>query len=142
MDLVEDSEKIGRFIFSKSDFSITTKRVKYTAFLPASDKKASVYRIDDCTEEQIQVIDQKFVSGRRNDGRKSKARADLLTKQIRESQLDVVSDPFPHIRHANIEGYSNEESENILRAIELAKSAVLVENQKTEKVEIEAFQGS
>ncbi|MGC1878630.1 MAG: hypothetical protein WA347_05400 [Rhabdochlamydiaceae bacterium] len=130
-NLVEDSEKIGRFIFSQDHFSSVTKQVKYAAFLPASDKKASVYRIDGYTEEQIRDIDQEFVSGKRTDGKVSKARADLLAAQIRQSQLDVVPDPFPHIHHANIEGYSSEKSENKLKAIELAKKAILVQKQES-----------
>ena len=124
-NFVEDSEKIGRFIFSEDHFSNITRQVKYAAFMPASDKKASVYRIDGYTEEQICAIDEEFVSGKRTDGKKSKARADLFAKQIRQFHLDVVSDPFPHIHHANIEGYSSEKSENKLKAIELAKNACL-----------------
>ncbi len=125
--VVQDSEKIGRFIFSQDHFNGTTKRVKYAAFMPASDKKASVYRIDGYTEEQIISIDKEFVSGKRTDGKESKGRADLFAKKIRQSQLEVVSDPVPHIRHANIEGYSSGKSENKLKALELANSATLVQ---------------
>lgn len=127
-NLVADSEKIGRFIFSQDHFNSTTKQVKYAAFMPASDKKASVYRIDGYTEEQIISIDKEFVSGKRTDGKESKGRADLFAKQIRQSQLEVTPDPIPHIHHANIEGYTNNKSENKLKAIELAKSATLVRN--------------
>ena len=125
-NLVDDSEKIGRFVFSQDHFNSNTKQVKYAAFIPALDKKASVYRIDGYTEEQIHFIDKEFVSGKRTDGKQSKARADLIAKQIRQSRLEIVSDPFPHIHHANIEGYSCDKSENKLKAIELAKNAVLV----------------
>src|ERR1700733_9317682 len=124
-NLVKDSEKIGRFIFSQDHFNSTTKQVKYAAFMPASDKKASVYRIDGYTEEQILSIDKEFVSGKRTDGKESKGRADLFATQIRQSQLEVVPDPSPHLHHANIEGYSSDKSENKLKAVELAKNAVL-----------------
>jgi hypothetical protein len=133
-NFVEDSEKIARFIFSEDHFGSITKQVKYAAFMPASDKKASVYRIDGYTEEQIREIDEEFVSGKRTDGKKSKARADLFANQIRQCQLDVVADPFPHIHHANIDGYSSEKSENKLKAIELAKGASLVQKQEFSEI--------
>ncbi len=125
-DYVDDSEKIGRFIFFSDHFSMGNKNVKYAAFLPARDNKASVYRIDDYTEEEIAALDLQFVSGKRGDGRTSKARADLLAKQIRSSQLDVKPEPNPHKDHANIEGYTGDKSSDKLKAIELAKHATLV----------------
>lgn len=123
---IDDSEKIGRFIFSKSHFSKENKNVRYGAFMPAPDNKASVYRIDNHTEEQIAFIDQEFVSGKRTDNRKSKARADIFASQIRETKLDVIPDPTPHKQHANIEGFSSEKSKRKLEAIELAEKATLV----------------
>ena len=123
---IEDSEKIGRFIFSSDHFSRTNKTVKYAAFMPARDNMASVYRINDYTEEEISDLDKKFVSGKRTDGRMSKGRADLLAGQIRQTGLDVKAEPTPHKDHANIEGYSNDKSANKLKAIELARHATLV----------------
>ena len=39
-DLIDDSEKIGRFIFSQDHFNSISKVVKYAAFLLARDNKA------------------------------------------------------------------------------------------------------
>lgn len=125
-DFVADSEKIGRFVFSSDHFSTVNKTVKYAAFLPAKDSKASVYRINGYTEKEITELDKQFVSGRRTDGRTSKARADLFAIQIRQSQLDVTAEPTPHKDHANIEGYTSDKSAQKLKAIELAKHATLV----------------
>lgn len=94
--------------------------------MPAKDLAASVYRVSDCSDTEIAQIDQEYVSGKRRDGRVSKGHANILVEQIRKTQLDVVSAPFPHPRHANIEGYSPSEAENRMRAIELAQQAKLV----------------
>lgn len=125
-DYVDDSEKLGRFIFSSKEFSLVNKRVKYSAFLPARDLKASVYRIDGYTEEQIAALDKEFVSGKRRDGKVSKARADIFAHQIRKSGLKVHPETTPHKDHADIEGFTGIKSADLLKAIELADCAVLI----------------
>lgn len=125
-DFVDDSEKIGRFIFFSDHYSIVSNAVKYAAFLPARDHKASVYRIDNYSEEEIALLDRQFISGKRIDGRTSKARANLFAKQIRASQLDIVPEPTPHKDHANIEGYTGDKSSDKLKAMELARHALLI----------------
>ena len=125
-DFVDNSEKIGRFIFSSDHFSSVSNRVKYGAFLPAKDNKASVFRIDGYTEKEISELDKQFVSGKRNDGKVSKARADIFAIEVRKSQLDVISEPTPHKDHANIEGHASDKSAQKLKAIELANRATLI----------------
>jgi hypothetical protein len=125
-DIVDDSEKIARFIFSSDHFSTISKRVKYGAFLPAKDNKASVFRINGYTEHEISQLDKQFVSGKRTDGKTSKARADFFVLEVRKSQLDVISEPTPHKDHANIEGYTSDKSAQKLKAIELANYATLI----------------
>ncbi|MBF8262451.1 MAG: hypothetical protein HW387_116 [Parachlamydiales bacterium] len=122
---VEDFETIARFIFSSSEYRVSDQTVKHTAFLPARDMAASVYRIDGCSEDEISQIDQKYVSGQRTDKKVSKGRADILVRQVRKAQLNVISNPSPHPRHADIVGYSSE-AENRMKAIELAQNAELV----------------
>lgn len=100
--------------------------MKYSAFMPARDLAASVYRIDGCNEVDIAQIDRDHISGKRKDGKISKGRADILVEHVRKSKLNVVSEPSPHPRHANIEGYSSNESENRMKAIELAQQSKLV----------------
>lgn len=130
-DYVDDSEKIGRFIFFSDHFSVVNNNVKYAAFLPARDNKASVYRIDDYSEDEITALDNQFVSGKRTDGRTSKARADIFAKQIRKSHLDIKPEQNPHKDHANIEGYTGDKSSDRLKAIELARYAALVIKETT-----------
>lgn len=120
---VEDSESITRFIFSSSDYKPSNQTVKHSAFMPARDLVASVYRIDGCSETEISEIDQNFVSGLR--GKPSKGRADILVREVRNVQLNVVSNPSPHPRHADITGYSSE-AENRMKAVMLAQRAKLV----------------
>lgn len=128
-DFIDNSEKIGRFIFSSDHFSFVSNRVKYGAFLPAKDNKVSVYRINKYTENEISELDKQFVSGKRNDGKISKARADLFAIEIRKSQLDIISEPTPHKDHANIEGYTSDKSAQKLKAIELASHARLISHE-------------
>jgi len=123
---VSDSETVARFIFSSSDYRVSNLTVKYSAFMPARDLAASVYRIDGCNEVDIAQIDRDHISGKRKDGKISKGRADILVEHVRKSKLNVVSEPSPHPRHANIEGYSSNESENRMKAIELAQQSKLV----------------
>ena len=122
---VEDSETIARFIFSSSDYRSSDQTVKHAAFMPDRDMAASVYRIDGCSEDEISQIDQKYVSGQRTDEKVSKGRADILVRHVRKAQLNVVSNPSPHPRHADIVGYSSE-VENRMKAVELAQQAKLV----------------
>jgi hypothetical protein len=122
-DQVEDSETIARFIFSSSEYRSSDQTVKHAAFMPARDMAASVYRIEGCSEAEISEIDKKYVSGLR--GKISKGRADILVTQVRKVQLNVVSNPLPHPRHADIIGYSSE-VENRMKAVELAQHARLV----------------
>ena len=122
-DQVEDSEIIARFIFSSGDYKSSDQTVKHTAFMPARDMAASVYRVEGCSEDEISEIDRKYVSGLR--GKLSKGRADVLVGQVRKVQLNVVSNPSPHPRHADIIGYSSE-AENRMKAAEIAQHAKLV----------------
>jgi hypothetical protein len=66
-----------RYASNKSATTPKMQSVKYTAFLPARDMAASVYRIDGCSEAEIEQIDQKYVSGQRTDNKVSKGRANV-----------------------------------------------------------------
>jgi hypothetical protein len=122
---VEDSEQVARFIFSSNEYKISDQTVRYTAFMPARDMAASVYRIGGCSEDEISQIDQKYVSGLRTDKKVAKGRAEIFVKHVRRLHLNVVSNPSPHPRHADIVGYSSE-AENRMKAVELAQQAKLV----------------
>ena len=99
---------------------------KFHRILQNSVLQCVVAWINGYSEEDIWDLDKKFVSGQRTDGKVSKGRADLFAGQIRQEKLDVKAEPTPHKDHANIEGYSNDKSANMLKAIELANQATLV----------------
>lgn len=100
------SEKLTRFIFSKSHFSVRNQTVKYGAFIPPPDSEdrsrcspdLSVYDISGISESEVWMIGRQYVQGIRS----IKARADLSVKDIHSNSLKVISAPQPHERHANI----------------------------------------
>lgn len=98
---VSRNERLTRFIFSKSNFSVVNKRVKYGAFIPqkSSPEEISVYCTSSLTEIQVWAIGEKYV--KRGD-RTIKARADLSAGDVYDTGLEVVPAPQPHELHANI----------------------------------------
>jgi len=52
---IKPDEKLTRFIFSKSNFSLQKNRVKYGAFIPPQENpnEISVYRTSSPTESQV-----------------------------------------------------------------------------------------
>jgi hypothetical protein len=122
---IHESELVSRFIFSSSHYSSTKKVVKYPAFIPSSAGEASILRIDNLSEEQIQKIDAEFISGRR--GKKSLARAEVFISDIYKVGLIVSADiENTHPRHANIKGFASEKSFQKQQALELANKSHLV----------------
>jgi len=122
-EIIHESELVSRFVFSSSHFSST--KVKYPVFMPSSAGEASILRIDNLSEEQIQKIDAEFISGRR--GKKSLARAEVFISDIYKVGLIVSADiENTHPRHANIKGFASEKSFQKQQALELANKSHLV----------------
>ena len=101
--------------------------VKAEAFMPPVNKgitEISVYRTQGCSENEIWAIGQRYVADPGN--RTLYARGDIPVKAVHHFGLGVESDPTPHARHANITKFPSDKSLAKLRAMELAKQAVLV----------------
>ena len=98
---VSRNERLTRFIFSKSNFSVVNKRVKYGAFIPqkSSPEEISVYRTSSLTEIQVWAIGEEYV---KRGARTIKARADLSAGDVYDIGPEVVPVPQPHELHANI----------------------------------------
>lgn len=98
---VSRNERLTRFIFSKSNFSVVNKRVKYGAFIPqkSSPEEISVYCTSSLTEIQVWAIGEEYV---KRGARTIKARADLSAGDVYDIGLEVVPAPQPHELHANI----------------------------------------
>ncbi len=84
-NIIEQSERICRYLFQRSHFVPTKRRVKYGAFLPDSNGQTSVFIISGLTEGQIWDIGQNVVA--RLSQRSLKARADLFASHAMNENL-------------------------------------------------------
>lgn len=119
---VSPEEVLARYIFNRDSFSLANDRVKYSAFLPSSDLKTSVFRVSGLTPDEIWQIGDRKVAPMR--GKPLLARADISAKVVLSNGLDIAPDNNPP-RHANIYKWPLEKSEQKLIAIELADKAEL-----------------
>ena len=137
---IPDGERITRYILSKGQFAKTTGRVKYSAFIPMLNQKASrfeisVYRTTDVADVDIWEIGQKHVANPQS--KKLYARGDLQAADIFHQNLQIepdLSSNRPHDLHANIIGWPREKDEQKMIAIELAKEATLESNPSLNQV--------
>lgn len=100
--IIENDEPLTRYIFSKEYYSKENKRIKRQAFMPPKNtNKLSVIRSKNCPENSILKIGKELEKQR---PQSLKALCSLLTKDVRNLDLDVVSDTSnnQHERHANI----------------------------------------
>ena len=115
------TEDLARFIFQSGHFSLT--EVKYAAFMPWPNPKASVSRVSGLSEREVWKLGEDHVA---SSARPSiKARGSIRVQEVLDVRLQVEPDPKPHYRHANIAGWDPERSKQKLQAIELAKRARL-----------------
>ncbi|MFH0926839.1 MAG: hypothetical protein V1872_14615 [bacterium] len=122
MEAFEDTEQLSRYILSESQFSKTKSRVKYSAFMPASDGKTSVFRIYNLTENEIWEIGENEVAQKRD--KALLARADIKASHILKTGLSIIPDDSPP-RHANIDNWPSEKERQRLIALELAEESSL-----------------
>lgn len=122
LEQVAPDENLSRFILNKNHFSILHKRVKYAAFLPATNGETSVFRTSKLTDKEIWATGDKEVAQKRN--KSLLGRADISAVHAFNNKLKVIPDDTPP-RHANITGWPYEKSEQKLIAMELAGEASL-----------------
>ena len=126
-NIVGLEESLGRYLPEDSYFSRANNTVKPKAFMPPSDLKLSVFRIDDLQLEEIWEIGQKHVIDKMSKPKVLYGLADIKVFRVQEKNLKVDPDNKP-IRHANIVGWP-EGPENKARrqsiAQELAAEAEL-----------------
>jgi len=123
---IKNEEIISRFIFEKKHFNASEKRIKYAAFMPPKNLKASVYRTSTLSNNQVWEIGREYVEKNRNDGKLIEARGTIPVARIRSKDLDVISEPTPHYLHADIVEWSLDRSSQKLVATELANEATLI----------------
>lgn len=120
---VRATERISRFILSRSHYSAENQRVKYGAFMPSPSKQVSVYRTSSIDESTIWQIGSRHVAEPM--GKKLYARGDVGALVIFDKRLNVVAAPSPHKLHANIMGWPSGKDEQKMLAVELANAAAL-----------------
>jgi hypothetical protein len=121
---VSPSEPISRFIFSREH--IKTSRVSFAAFMPSKKTMdVSVYRTGGCGERRIWLLGDLFVAAKRKDNRGILARADLASRLIFKEGLDIVPQPSPHPRHANVTNWPSDKPQQRIKAMALANGASL-----------------
>jgi len=118
-------ESLGRYLPEDSYFSRTKNAVKPKAFIPPTDLKLSVFRIDGLKPEEIWEIGQKHVIDNMPKPKILHGRADIKVSKVQERDLSVDPDNEP-IRHANIVGWPEDLGRRHSIAQELAAEANLI----------------
>jgi len=113
---------LARYIVSKSQFSAENRRVKHNAFMPPAGLHLSVFVISGLAEAIVWEIGAANVAGPQ--GKTLYARADVQVETVRMAKLRVEVDNNP-VRHANIAGWPDEKSAQMLKATILAEAAAL-----------------
>jgi len=115
-------EILSRFILQTNWFSTSENRVKYAAFLPNKDGETSVFRSSGISNNEIWDIGEREVSIKR--GKPIYGRADISVTNVISKDLRVISSEPPE-RHANITGWPDEKSKQMVIAVQLAAEAQL-----------------
>jgi len=113
---VDPSEDLTKFIFNRSQFSPLSNRVKYSVFIPPSNRRLSVFRISGLSECDVWGIGETVGTQR---ALPLLARANIKAVSVTEIGLEIDADDVPP-RHASIIGWPKEASAIKLKAIELA----------------------
>jgi hypothetical protein len=126
--VVCSDERLSRYIFFGSHLKLKQGFVSPEVFTPPNNRTLSIYRTDNCSEQNIWELADIYVTPHRPDHRVSKGRADMKAEVAFEQQLQVIPYPKPHPRHANIVGWPDEPGGalELLKARELANRAIRV----------------
>ena len=122
MPPVDLLEILSRFILQTNWFSTSENRVKYAAFLPNKDGETSVFRTSGISNNEIWDIGEREVSIKR--GKSIYGRADISVTNVISKDLQVIPIEPPE-RHANITGWPDEKSKQMVIAVQLAAEAQL-----------------
>ena len=101
------NESLGRYLPEKSYFSTLKNSVLPKAFMPPSDLRLSVFRIDGLKLEEIWEIGQTEVINVMTQPKILHGMAKIKVSKVREQKLEIDPDNDP-IRHANIIGWPQE----------------------------------
>ncbi|OHD56328.1 MAG: hypothetical protein A2Y33_12030 [Spirochaetes bacterium GWF1_51_8] len=138
MNQIKSVEIVTRFLFDQGrHFNVEPRRIKTEAFLPQEIEgrfETSVFYIKDLAESEIWDNISSFIENKRNDERKSKARADIIVESILNIGLNVEPEIHKsgHPLHANIINWSKEDDTQLNQAKLLCNIATLIIRPKME----------
>lgn len=123
--LVSPSESLGRYLTEKKHFSRLKGEVKFKAFMPPLDRRLSVYRIDGLSLDEVWHIGENNVVLAMSLPKTLYGVADIKAGMVERQSLKIEADDIP-LRHANVVGWPEQESEQMSLAQVLAAEARLV----------------
>lgn len=120
---IAPEELLSRYLFNPRKFDPSTRKVKYPAFLPnPNNGETSVFRTSSLPKREIWRIGDN-IGERRKVPVSVLARGDVPAGHVVKSGLKI--DPDKKSLHANIIGWPEEKSAQILAAMLLADKAQL-----------------
>ena len=123
ISVVAPDVNIDRFLRNSNHLRPGKGRPPFTALLPKGENgKISVYRTSGLADSDVRALGTNYVQG---GFAPLKGYAVLCADQFFAHALDLVSDPEPHPRHANVTGWESD-AKNRLIAKDLADAARLV----------------
>jgi hypothetical protein len=125
-------ERITRFLTQRKWFNPKTSNVSPQAFSPRTPKppstipKTSVYRTEGCSDDEVWLIGEKYVTEKRQDGQRVLARADVSSDVILSfAGLLIEPAPTPHPRHADIVNWPDSRERQLDKMNVLAEQSEL-----------------
>ena|SRR6266404_1405010 len=114
---------VARFLNSKSQFAVSTGRIRSSVFLPSpQDLKLSVFEMIGLFPAEIWRLGTRHVG--RPSGKTVQARADLTPQAIAAARLTLDRDGNPR-RHCSATGWIDDKEDQKERALILADQARL-----------------
>jgi len=128
MNALNSNDLFARYLLTARWYSRTKNEVKFAAFMPDPNpltgvQETSIYQLSDLGEDEIWDLGEREVVAKRP-GRRLHGRADISSDEVIRHGLEININNNP-LRHAAIVNWPDEESEQLLRATELALSSKL-----------------
>jgi len=124
-NIVNSDESLGRYLPESSYFSASKNSVRPKAFMPPTNLRLSVFRIEGLSLEKVWGIGQKVIEAMPTP-KILYGVADIKVAKVRENELEVDADNIPTLGHANIIGWPEDKGKQKLIAQSLAAEANLI----------------
>ena len=121
---VNPSESLGRYLTQKNHFSRRDNAVRTLAFMPPTNLRLSVFRIDGLKLDEVWEIGQREVIDVLPQPKTLYGMADIKASKVREFALEIEPSNIPP-RHADICGWPEKAKQKSI-AQQLAAEAKLI----------------